>query len=77
MRQFQYLASLRRAGTNPVHLAGGVLITEAWVLSAASVASLFITTPTQLIVAFGVINVPTVVAPGFTSIAQQITINDE
>ncbi|XP_070494613.1 complement factor D-like [Chironomus tepperi] len=76
MRQFQHIASLRRAGTNQVHLAGGVMIGENWVLSASSVASLFLTTPTQLLIAFGVINVPTLVAPGFTHVAQEIVLND-
>jgi len=77
MRQFQYLASLRRTGTNPVHLGGGALISELWVLSASSLTSLFVR-PTDLVVALGIVNVgTTVVAPGMTTIAQEIRSQDQ
>ena len=75
MRKFQFIVSIRRTGTNLAHLGSGALIGPTWVISASSLTSLFVR-PADMTIAFGVINVPTVVAPGFTAAAQEFATNE-
>ncbi|KAL7041280.1 hypothetical protein ACKWTF_000702 [Chironomus riparius] len=75
MGQFQFIVSIRRTGTNQVHLGSGALIGPTWILSASSLTSLFVR-PADMTIAFGVVNVPTVVAPGFTLAAQEFATNE-
>ncbi|XP_070501165.1 trypsin 3A1-like [Chironomus tepperi] len=72
LRQIPYAASIRRVGTLG-HVGGGTLISDAWVITAKSVTSLFLR-PADLAVALGILNTAnTIVAPGMVSTAQAVS----